>query len=81
MDSSYVSLVLLLMSVDGFELYRCDRNIIFGMDISTLLKIFKCVSNDDSIIIRVEDFGDIVLFVFESLSEYCFLFFDCLVDI
>lgn len=62
MDSSYVSLVLILLEVDGFELYRCDRNVIFGMEIVNLFKILKCVSNDDSIIIKVEEGGDMVIF-------------------
>lgn len=62
MDSSYVSLVLILLEVDGFELYRCDRNVIFGMEIVNFFKILKCVSNDDSIIIKVEEGGDMVIF-------------------
>ena len=70
MDSSHVSLVSLSMSSDGFEPYRCDRNITLGMDTSTLSKILKCASNDDSITIRAEDSGDTVSFVFESQSKY-----------
>ena len=81
MDSSHVSLVSLSMSSEGFDPYRCDRNITLGMDTSTLSKILKCASNDDSITIRAEDSGDQVSFVFENPSKYCFVFFDCLVDI
>ena len=80
MDSSHVSLVSLSMSSEGFDPYRCDRNITLGMDTSTLSKILKCASNDDSITIRAEDSGDQVSFVFENPSKYCFVFFDCLVD-
>lgn len=76
MDSSHVSLVSLSLSADGFEPYRCDRNITLGMDTGTLSKILKCASNDDSITIRAEDSGDTVSFVFESPSKYYFLFFD-----
>jgi len=81
MDSSHVSLVSLSMSSDGFEPYRCDRNITLGMDTSTLSKILKCASNDDSITIRAEDSGDTVSFVFESQSKCCCVFFDCLANI
>lgn len=70
MDSSHVSLVSLSMSAEGFDPYRCDRNITLGMDTGTLSKILKCASNDDSITIRAEDSGDTVSFVFESPSKY-----------
>lgn len=72
MDSSHVSLVSLSLGCDGFEPYRCDRNVILGMDTGTLSKILKCASNDDSITIKAEDSGDTVSFVFESPSKYCF---------
>ena len=35
MDSSHVSLVSLNMRSDGFETYRCDRNLSMGMNLST----------------------------------------------
>ena len=70
MDNSHVSLVSLDLSSEGFDPYRCDRNIILGMNTGTLAKILKCASNDDSITIRAEDQGDTVTFVFESPSKY-----------
>ena len=74
MDSSHVSLVSLSISADGFEPFRCDRNVTLGMDTATLSKILKCASNDDSITIKAEDSGDTVSFVFESPSKYFFGF-------
>ena len=70
MDSSHVSLVSLSLSHDGFEPFRCDRNITLGMDTPTLSKVLKCASNDDSITIKAEDSSDTVSFVFESQSKY-----------
>lgn len=69
MDSSHVSLVSLSLSYDGFDPFRCDRNITLGMDTPTLSKVLKCASNDDSITIKAEDSSDTVSFVFESQSK------------
>lgn len=33
MDNSHVSLVSLILRSDGFERYRCDRNITMGMNL------------------------------------------------
>lgn len=70
MDSSHVSLVSLTLSNEGFDPFRCDRNITLGMDTGTLSKILKCASNDDSITVKAEDGSDTVSFVFESQSKY-----------
>lgn len=34
MDNSHVSLVSLILRSDGFEKYRCDRNITMGMNLT-----------------------------------------------
>jgi len=69
MDSSHVSLVSLTLSNEGFDPFRCDRNITLGMDTGTLSKILKCASNDDSITVKAEDGSDTVSFVFESQNQ------------
>ena len=35
MDNAHVSLVSLILRSDGFDKYRCDRNISMGMNIGT----------------------------------------------
>eukprot|EP00887_Chlorella_sp_A99_P002518 scaffold6.g2518.t1 len=75
MDSSHVSLVALSLRADGFEHYRCDRNVSMGMKLANLSKILKCAGNDDSITMKSEDNGDTITFVFEApgqerLSEF-----------
>lgn len=70
MDSSHVSLVSIALSSEGFDPFRCDRNVILGMETSTLSKILKCASNDDIVTIRAEDSTDTVSFIFESPSKY-----------
>jgi proliferating cell nuclear antigen len=73
MDSSHVALVALLMRADGFEHYRCDRNMSMGMNLTNMSKMLKCAGNDDIITIKADDGGDSVTFMFESPSKYLLL--------
>lgn len=75
MDSSHVSLVALEMNADGFDPFRCDRNLTLGINMSKLNKIVRCSNNDDSVTIRASDSSDHVTLLFESpnqdrVSEY-----------
>ncbi|RKP20537.1 hypothetical protein ROZALSC1DRAFT_5786, partial [Rozella allomycis CSF55] len=66
MDSGHVALVLLQLNSDGFEDYRCDRNITLGINFAALTKVLKCAANDDSLTLKADDSGDRLNFVFES---------------
>lgn len=87
MDSSHVALVALLLRSEGFEHYRCDRNLSMGMNLNNMSKMLKCAGNDDIITIKADDGSDTVTFMFESPSmlflspsfEYGFLRFHFLV--
>ncbi|KAH0623043.1 hypothetical protein JD844_030947 [Phrynosoma platyrhinos] len=41
MDSSHVSLVQLTMRSEGFDTYRCDRNIAMGVNLVSMSKVLK----------------------------------------
>ncbi|KAL2644292.1 hypothetical protein R1flu_011879 [Riccia fluitans] len=69
MDSSHVALVALLLRSDGFEHYRCDRNLSMGMNLTNMAKLLKCAGNDDIITIKADDGGDSVTFIFESPNQ------------
>ena len=69
MDSSHVALVSLMLKSEGFENYRCDRNLSLGINLASMSKILKCASNDDVITIRADDEADSVTFIFESPSN------------
>mmetsp|Transcript_32345 Transcript_32345/g.52272 ORF Transcript_32345/g.52272 Transcript_32345/m.52272 type:complete len:264 (-) Transcript_32345:143-934(-) len=69
MDQSHVSLVNLLLKMEGFDHYRCDRNISLGLSLVNLSKILKCAGNDDVITMKCEDSGDTIQFVFESNDD------------
>ncbi|KAL5716440.1 hypothetical protein ACHQM5_018129 [Ranunculus cassubicifolius] len=66
MDSSHVALVALLLRSEGFEHYRCDRNISMGMNLGNMNKMLKCAGNDDVITLKADDGSDTVTFLFES---------------
>ncbi|KAG5439894.1 hypothetical protein PCANB_000176 [Pneumocystis canis] len=75
MDNSHVALVAMLLRTDGFEPYRCDRNISLGVNLNSLSKILKCAQNEDIITLKAEDTPDTLSMVFESsvndrISEY-----------
>ncbi|XP_077867275.1 uncharacterized protein LOC100374933 [Saccoglossus kowalevskii] len=70
MDSSHVSLVSLLLKSDGYENYRCDRNITLGINLGSMSKILKCAGNEDAITIKAPDTNaDTVTFLFESPNQ------------
>jgi len=69
MDNSHVSLVSLNLRAEGFENYRCDRNLSMGMNLASLTKILKCCNNDDVVTIKAQDAADVVTFVFEAKNQ------------
>ncbi|KAK9055335.1 hypothetical protein SSX86_026418 [Deinandra increscens subsp. villosa] len=69
MDSSHVALVSLLLRSEGFEHYRCDRNLSMGMNLNNMSKMLKCAGNDDIITIKADDGSDTVTFMFESPTQ------------
>jgi len=69
MDSSHVSLVALFLRAEGFEHYRCDRNISLGINLTSMAKVLKCAGNEDAITLKAEDAADNVSFMFESKEQ------------
>ncbi|CDI98014.1 proliferating cell nuclear antigen [Echinococcus multilocularis] len=69
MDSAHVSLVSLLMRSDGFETFRCDRNMSLGLNIASAAKILRCAGSTDSITLKAGDKADTITFLFESKNQ------------
>lgn len=69
MDNSHVSLVSLTLRSDGFDKFRCDRNLSMGMNLGSMAKILKCANNDDTVTIKAQDNADTVTFMFESQNQ------------
>ncbi|OAF69329.1 hypothetical protein A3Q56_02942 [Intoshia linei] len=73
MDSSHVSLVSFNMSSNGFDTYRCDREMCMGVTIASMAKILKCASNDDKIKLQREENSNILKFTFENASTRLYI--------
>ena len=58
-DSSHVSLVALLLRADGFDHFRCDRNISLGINLTSMGKVLKCCNNDDIVTLKADDQADV----------------------
>ncbi len=68
MDSSHVSLVSMLLRADGFDHYRCDRNISMGINMNNMAKMLKCAGSDDIVTLKVRQ-----CHVFEHLPSACII--------
>jgi len=60
MDASHVSLVSLRLNAEGFELYRCDKNISLGLN---LVRIKKLCQNLVQTITRLSIENDIIYYI------------------
>jgi len=69
MDNSHVSLVSVNLRADGFDKFRCDRQLAMGMNLGSMSKILKCAGNDDIITMKAQDDADTVTFMFESPNQ------------
>uniref|UniRef100_A0A6M2DJV6 DNA sliding clamp PCNA n=1 Tax=Xenopsylla cheopis TaxID=163159 RepID=A0A6M2DJV6_XENCH len=69
MDNSHVSLVSMTLRADGFDKFRCDRNLSMGMNLGSMSKILKCANNEDTVTMKAQDNADTVTFEFESQNQ------------
>ncbi|XP_068238739.1 proliferating cell nuclear antigen-like [Palaemon carinicauda] len=69
MDTSHVSLVSLNLLAEGFDKYKCERDLVMGINISVMSKILKCATEDDDVTIKAQDNADTITFIFESRSQ------------
>lgn len=66
MDSSHVALVSLNLSVDGFEKFRADTNMVLGVSIANLAKVMKLADNNDSITLQADQEAAHLKIIFEN---------------
>jgi proliferating cell nuclear antigen len=64
--------VVLLLRAQGFEHYRCDRNMSIGMNMGSLTKVMRCAGNDDEVTLKANDKADVLNLLFESPSKFIF---------
>jgi len=66
MDNSHVALVSVKLHADGFALYRCDRPIPLGVNLTSLTKVLKCAKDDDKCTLKATDDGDVLSLKYEA---------------
>ncbi|KAJ1675586.1 hypothetical protein EV182_000985 [Spiromyces aspiralis] len=66
MDGSHIAMSSLQLRADGFDPYRCDRNLSLGINLTSFSKILKCAGNDDVITMKADDDADILSLMFEG---------------
>ncbi|CDK24832.1 unnamed protein product [Kuraishia capsulata CBS 1993] len=74
-DDSRVLLISLLIEAGSFEDYRCDRNIVLGLEMESLNKIIKNGNASDMLTLVAEDSPDALNLIFEDkrrdrIAEY-----------
>lgn len=69
MDSASVCLVSMELGHEGFDTYRCDKNLILGVNQSNFLKIIKCGGADDGVTLRCQDNCDSIGIVIENADQ------------
>jgi len=55
MDGSHVALVSLNLSMEGFEHYKCTKQMVLGINIQLLAKVMKLADPSDTITLLVQD--------------------------
>ena len=66
MDGSHVALVSLNLSMEGFEHYRADTNMVLGVNVNLLAKVMKLADPADSITLSADDNATHLKLVFEN---------------
>lgn len=69
MDSSHVALVSLNLSMDGFEHYRADSNMVLGVSIGNLSKVLKLADNADAITLSADQDATHLKLTFENAKN------------
>ena len=70
MDSAHVSLVSLKMKEEGFEEYRCDKNVTLGINLTDLGKVLKLAKPSDVMTIISNEELSYLTIKFDNESKY-----------
>lgn len=85
-DDSRVLLIALKMDPGCFAEYRCDRDLVLGLDLESLGKILKQGNNEDYLTLMADDQPDSIAVVFEDkkkdrISEFSLKLMDLDTDV
>ena len=66
MDTSHVALVSLSLNSEGFESYRCDSNMVLGVNIANLSHVMKWADSSSSVTLQADADLDTLKIIFEN---------------
>ncbi|KAF5349914.1 hypothetical protein D9756_009306 [Leucocoprinus leucothites] len=69
MDNSHVALVAVQLEAAGFRLFRCDRPMPLGVNLTSLTKVLKCAKDDDMVTLKAADEADVLNLVYEAKNS------------
>ena len=69
MDNAHISPVEVSLRANGFDKFRCDRQLSMGMNLTSMSDILGCAANDDVITIKAQDQAHTVTFMFEATNQ------------
>jgi len=69
MDSSHVSLSFLSLKAEGFNSYNFEKHYNIGISLVSLLKILKCSSGEDNVLLKLEDEDKMILEISDGSSK------------
>lgn len=73
MDTSHVSLVVLVLNQEGFESFDCKEKISIGLSMQDLHKVLKCATNDDKIKLSLDESPSHLTIKFDNPSKHSLL--------
>ena len=73
MDSAHISLVSLGMKEEGFEEYRCDKNITLGLNLIDFGKVLKLAKPNDVMTILSNEENSFLTIKFDNESKQILL--------
>jgi proliferating cell nuclear antigen len=60
LDTAHVTLVHMSLPAENFEEYSCPTEIVAGVNLSNMYKLFKSVSNSDSLRMSIDDRHEVI---------------------
>ena len=69
MDNSHTTLIAFNLWSQGFEEYKCDKQIILGISIDNLVKTLRCGGNEDSLTLSCEEEQSELKIKFENTGK------------
>lgn len=64
-----MAVISVFLQSAGFTMYQCDRELLLGVNLKSMAKIFNCIRTGDSVTIESGHGGDTIKFIVESVDD------------